>query len=432
MAGGRTFLSRAYAVGMDLALPLLRRRDARRLREGGVAPERTRERDGRAGVARPAGTVVWVHGVSVGEAVSALALIAAMRALRPEWQVVLTSVTATSAEVLAPRLPPGVVHQFAPLDTGPALRRFLDHWRPSLAIFVESELWPQTLEALAGRGVPVALVNARLSERSARRWRRIGRTARAIVGRFALIHCQDAATAALLRDLAPPGAAVPEVGPNLKAAARTEPPGAGALAAMRAALGDRGVWVAASTHPGEEEAVLAAQAALTGRHPELLLILVPRHPGRRDEVAGLIARAGLRHAARGEARALPDARDQVYLADTLGEMPLWYHLGGVVFLGGTLVPVGGHNPFEPASAGAAVLHGPLHANFGGVFAALDAAGGGETVADAAGLAAAVERLIADPERAARMGGAARAFAAAQTASLDDLAGRLVALVGRGP
>ena len=428
MAGRATLLSRAYALGMDLALPVLRRRVGRRLAEAGVAPARIAERDGRATLPRPEGRVVWVHGVSVGESVSALPLIEALLALRPGWHVVLTSGTAAAATVIAPRLPGGAVHQFAPLDAGPAVGRFLDHWRPDLAVFIESELWPRTLALLAGRGVPVALVNARLSARSGRRWRRLRRTAREIVGRFALIHCQDAATAALLGDLGPEGGAVPEVGPNLKAAVRMEPPDAGALAAMQAAIGGREVWVAASTHPGEEAGVLAAHAALVAGRRELLLVLVPRHPERRDEVAGLIAQAGLRHAARTLARALPGPQDQVYLADTLGEMALWYHLGGVVFLGGSWVPVGGHNPFEPAAAGAAVLHGPLCANFEGVFAALDRAGGGERVADAPELARAVERLLADKDAAARMRGAARGFAAAQAGSLSHLAGRLAALV----
>jgi 3-deoxy-D-manno-octulosonic-acid transferase len=423
-----TILSRVYALGMDLALPFLRRRVGQRLAEGGVAPARIAERDGRASLPRPEGRVVWVHGVSVGESVSALPLIEALLVQRPGWHVVLTSGTASSAHVIAARLPAGTVHQFAPLDAGAAVGRFLDHWRPDLAVFIESELWPRTLALLAGRGVPVALVNARLSQRSGRRWRRVRRTAREIVGRFALIHCQDAATAALLRDLGPEGGAVPEVGPNLKAAVRVEPPDAGALAALRAAIGGREVWVAASTHPGEEAGVLAAQAALVAGRPGLLLILVPRHPERRAEIAGLIAQTGLRHAARGEARALPGPGDQVYLADTLGEMALWYNLGGVVFLGGSWVPVGGHNPFEPAAAGAAVLHGPLCANFEGVFAALDDAGGGGTVADGPDLARAVEKLMADGDGAARMRGAAQGFAAAQAGSLAQLAGRLAALV----
>jgi 3-deoxy-D-manno-octulosonic-acid transferase len=414
---------------MDLALPVLRRRVARRLAEGGVAAARAAERDGRASLPRPRGRVVWVHGVSVGECLSALPLIEALIALRPDWHVLMTSVTAASAEVVAPRLPPGVLHQFAPLDAGPAIRRFLDHWQPALAVFVESELWPQTLEALAGRGVPVALVNARLSARSAGRWRRFGRTARQVVGRFALIHCQDAATAAVLNELGPAGGAVAFVGPNLKAAARLGPPDPAALAAMRAAIGGREVWVAASTHPGEEAAVLAAQAQLVARWPGLLLILAPRHPARRGEIAALIAGAGLRHAARGSGAALPGPRDQVYLADTLGEMALWYDLAPVVFLGGSWVPVGGHNPFEPAAAGAVVLHGPMNANFEAVFAALDGAGGGESVADRAELVDAVGRLLGDPGARARRQDAARRFAAAEATAPIRLAESLAGLAG---
>lgn len=428
MPGGDTALTRAYGIGMRLGLPLIRRAVGRKLSEAGVAPERIAERDGRTSVGRPAGQVVWMHGVSIGESLSALPLAEAIVREYPDWHVLLTSGTASSAGVLAHRLPARTIHQFAPLDAAPAVGRFLEHWRPGLAIFIESEVWPVTLSMLADRGVPVALVNARLSARTARRWQGVPRTARQVVGRFALIHCQDSATAAVLAGLGPRAGVVPMVGPNLKAASRQVPPDASALRALRQAVGDRPVWVAASTHPGEEAEVLAAHGVLLERFGDCLLVLVPRHPERRDEVTGLVRAAGLRHGLRGAQGAPPARQDQVYVADTLGEMALWYHLGGPVFLGGSWVPVGGHNPFEPAAAGAPVLHGPLHANFDAVFAALDAAGGGRTVRDGPELAAAVTGIWRNSQMRTQMEAAALGFAADQRQSIDGLVGQVLSLV----
>jgi 3-deoxy-D-manno-octulosonic-acid transferase len=193
-------------------------------------------------------------------------------------------------------------------------------------------------------------------------------------------------------------------------------------------VGDRPVWVAASTHPGEEAEVLAAHGVLLERFGDCLLVLVPRHPERRDEVTGLVRAAGLRHGLRGAQGAPPARQDQVYVADTLGEMALWYHLGGPVFLGGSWVPVGGHNPFEPAAAGAPVLHGPLHANFDAVFAALDAAGGGRTVRDGPELAAAVTGIWRNSQMRTQMEAAALGFAADQRQSIDGLVGQVLSLV----
>ena len=428
MPEGDTALTRVYGVGMRLGLPLMRRAVGRKLAEAGVGPERIAERDGRASVSRPAGQVVWIHGVSIGESLSAMPLAEAIVQAHPDWHVLLTSGTASSAGVVAQRLPARTIHQFAPLDAAPAVRRFLDHWRPGLAIFIESEFWPVTLSMLAGRGVPVALVNARLSARTGRRWQAVPQTARQVVGRFALIHCQDSATAGVLTRLGPRRGVVPMVGPNLKAASRQVPPDGAALRALRQAVGERPVWVAASTHPGEEVEVLAAHAILLERLPDCLLVLVPRHPERRGDVTGLVRTAGLRHRLRGEHGVPPDAKDQVYVADTLGEMALWYHLGGPVFLGGSWVPVGGHNPFEPAAAGAPVLHGPLHANFETVFAALDAAGGGRTVRDAPELAAAVAKFWTDSQNRTLMQAAVLGFAAVQRQSIDGLVRQVLALV----
>lgn len=404
-----------------LALPLLRRRAAR----GKEDPARLPERLGRAGLARPGGRLVWLHAASVGEAVSALPLIEALgRCIDAAF--LLTTGTVTSARRVAGALPPGAMHQFAPVDTHRAVRRFLDHWRPDLAVWIESELWPRLVMETARRGVPMALVNARLSERSFRRWRRLPAMARRMLGSFRTVLAQDEETVERLRALGVAG----RTAGNLKALVRVPDCDLGELASIRAALGRRPVWLAASTHAGEEGAVLGAQRALRQTHRPLL-ILAPRHPERGDEVARLVAGAGL-GAARRSAGGLPHGEADVWLADTLGEMGLWCRLAPVCFVGGSLVPAGGHTPFEPALLGAAVLHGPHVANFAPAYAALDRGGGALAVQDADALAAALDRLLGDPAAAEELGARARAVHEGLKPDMAAIAAELAELMMAGP
>ena len=355
--------------------PVAYRRVAAKLSAHGTDTARIPERMGRATLTRPEGPLMWFHAASVGESLSVLALIAHMGQQDKALGFLITSGTATSGEVLARRLPPRTLHQFAPLDTRPAMERFLDHWQPDAGVFVESELWPHMIGMSAARNVPLALINARISQRSARGWRRFAGTARHVLRNFALIHCQDGATAQVLQSLGLPQA---EAGGNLKSASGPAPYDPKVLKAMQKAVGNRPIWVASSTHPGEEKIVLATHSALLKDHPDLLLILVPRHPERAEDVLGMTH--GMTCARRGAGEALtPDT--QIYLADTMGETGLWYALAPIVFLGGSLTPVGGHNPFEPAHADVALLHGPLYANFAGAYAALVAAAASQQVAD---------------------------------------------------
>ncbi|WP_232796478.1 3-deoxy-D-manno-octulosonic acid transferase [Roseovarius salinarum] len=417
---------RLYAAGANLIAPLAFARHVRpRLAAHGTEPARIRERLGHATAPRPDGPLVWFHAASVGESLSVLRLIEHMGRDCPELSFLMTSGTATSAQVIAKRLPPRCSHQFAPLDSRAALRRFFDHWRPDAGVFVESELWPQMIAAARDRGVPLALVNARLSDRSLRRWRRVPRTARFLLGQFAMIHCQDARTATNLQALGIAGA---RAGQSLKAAAGPLPFDADAHARLAGMLGDRPVWVASSTHPGEEEVALGAHRRLLADHRSALLILVPRHPERGGTVAEMIAHAGLT-VARRSTGGLPGADTQVYLADTLGETGLWYALAPLTFLGGSLTDVGGHNPYEPAQAGSAVLHGPLHANFAQAYADLHAADAGVEVADAGELGAVLHRLIAAPAQAAALRENAHAFARRQDDMLDELGRTLAHALG---
>lgn len=410
---------RAYGAASALLYPMFARRERAKLRAAGLHA-RAPERVGRATLPRPDGRLIWLHAASVGETLSALPLIRALGAAHPDWSFLLTSGTTSSALIVADRLPPRTRHQFAPIDARPALRRFLSHWRPDSAIFIESELWPNMLAMIAARGIPMALLNARISDPTARGWARVPATARALLGGFAMIHCQDRRTAAHFHALGQPHA---QPGVNLKAVAGPLPVDGDTLADMRAGLGHRPVWVASSTHPGEDEIMIAAHKALLADHPDLVLILVPRHPERADTIAAAITRAGLPFTRRSAGQPPGGA---IYLADTLGETGLWYALAPIVCLCGSFTPVGGHNPYEPAHDGAAILHGPLYANFTTAYADLAASGAAIEVMDADALARAIAMLLDAPARLVTQQDKARAFALSQQQALDDLVADLSA------
>jgi 3-deoxy-D-manno-octulosonic-acid transferase len=328
--------------------------------------------------------------------------------------LLLTTGTVTAAQVAADRLPPGAIHQFVPVDTPAAVARFLGHWRPSLAIFVESELWPTTLRGLSARGVPLVVVNARMSERSFRTWRTAPALAQAVLGRADLWLAQSDADAARLLAL---GAERAVVSGNLKFDAPPPPADEAAVAALRGETGGRPVFVAASTHPGEEEAVIAAHRKLAAVRPSPLTILAPRHPERGPALATEIAAAGLQVSRRSQGEALTCETD-IYLADTIGEMGLWYRLGDLAFLGGSLVSRGGQNPIEAAKLGTPVLHGPHVGNFREVYQALAEAKAVKAVQDEGSLMSAAESLISDEAERARLASAARACVARFTGALE--------------
>ncbi len=422
-----TVLLSAYGLASRALAPLAYRRVRRKLAEHGTDPVRIRERLGHATLPRPDGPMLWLHAASVGESLSVLRLIEHLGQMNPALNFLLTSGTATSAQMLASRLPPRCLHQFAPLDSPVCVRRFLDHWRPDAGVFVESEMWPGMLRGAARRGIPLALLNARISDGSARGWARLGGTARYLLGLFSMIHCQDARTA---KHLAALGASNAQKGANLKAMAGPLHCDSVALDDLRQRIGDRPVWTAASTHPGEEEVVLSAHHTLLAAEPDALLILVPRHPDRADRIAQMIEAASLTSTRRSSG-GMPTATTQIYLADTLGELGLWYALAPVAFIAGSFTPVGGHNPFEAAHAGAAVLHGPLYANFAEGYAQMDAAGAARQVADAGDLGAALQGLFAAPEVLRAKQQAAQQFAAAQDDQLAALAMTLCAALKLG-
>ncbi|SIS53662.1 3-deoxy-D-manno-octulosonic acid transferase [Phaeovulum vinaykumarii] len=426
LLAGYDLLSRALAP----FAPLLLRR---RLAAGKEDPDRWPEKLGQASHPRPRGRLIWVHAVSVGESLSVLPLLERLVApggAEGRAQVLLTTGTLTSARLLAARAPEGVIHQFAPLDLPGALARFLDHWRPDVAVMVESEFWPRLLRAVAARGIPLLLVNARISDRSARAWARVPATARALLGRFRAITVPDAATAARLGALGVPADRLHVVG-ALKSAAGRLPVDETEKARLAACLGGRPCWLAASTHPGEEaliaEALAAGAQSMGARssRPGPLLILAPRHPERGPALRAELSARGLRVAQRALGQD-PGPDTDIYLADTLGEMGLWFDLSPVAFIGGSLVAVGGHNAYEPALHGAAILHGPMVSNFADLYARLDAAGGARCVDSPAALAAAVADLGADGAARAQMVAQARAVLAAETDPLAATAALIAA------
>lgn len=416
---------RLYQSAANLAAPLAYRRVFAKLHAQGIGPERIRERRGVATAKRPEGKLLWFHAASVGESLSVLRLITHLGSANPEWSFLLTSGTATSAQVVSGRLPPRTTHQFAPLDARGMVKRFLSHWRPDAAVLVESELWPQMIAETHAAGIPLALINARISDRSAGQWKRFPRSAAYLLRHFRLIHCQDQRTVGHLHDL---GLTQARSGANLKALSGALPFDSEELERMRACIAARPVWLASSTHPGEDEIMLAAHLSLISEKPEALLVLVPRHPERADAVERLIAEAGLAGIRRSTGRQITD-RTQVYLADTLGETGLWYALSPLTCLCGSFVPVGGHNPYEPAFAGSAILHGPLYANFSQIYPALDEAGGACEVSDAEALAAELCRLNDDAAALKGMRRDVRRFASEQEDVLESFGETLSKVLG---
>ena len=407
-----------YRLITRLLEPLAPRLLDARAKQGKEDPDRVDERLGRASVARPDGALVWLHGVSVGETLSLLPVVERLRRSRPDLTVLVTSGTLTSAKLLARRLPAGVIHQFAPVDAPGAVAAFLDHWRPSLAVFVESELWPNLILAARQRGVKLVLASARITEKTVDGWRRFPGAAREILSAFDRILPQDETSAARLHSL---GARI-DGHVNLKLSGEAPPHDAAAFTRLSAAIGDRPVVVAASTHDGEEIALVRALDKLADR---LCLILVPRHPDRSAGIAAALSRDGYRFALRSQGRE-PDRDTDLYLADTLGEMGLFLRLADVVVMGGSFSaalekpPVGGHNPLEPARLGKPAVTGPDMTNWAAVTEALVQAGG-LAIADAPwDLPAVIAPLLADDAAAKAMGERGRRAAAEAGSGLDRL------------
>jgi 3-deoxy-D-manno-octulosonic-acid transferase len=406
----------AYRGLSSLAPLALRVLLKRRLARGKEDEARLGERMGQAAKPRPAGTLVWLHAASVGEALSALPLIERVLARLPAAHILVTTGTVTSAKLMAERLPPRAFHQFVPLDAAPWVARFLDHWRPDLALWIESELWPNLLLQSKARAIPLALVNARLSERSFKGWQRWPGAARNLLHAFGLVLAQTEEYAGRFRAL---GAAEVAMPGNLKYAAPPPPADEAKLAGLRSAIaaGARPVWLAASIHPGEDIHVAAAQRILRARVPGALAIIVPRHPEKGAAMQAAMAAPDLKIARRAAGEA-PASDTDIYIADTLGELGLFYRLADAAFVGGSLIPHGGQNPIEPAALGVPVLHGPHMFNFAAVVESFGRNDAARLVEDPYGLAEQLADILGRPEVRARMGALAKALADSERGVID--------------
>jgi len=402
---------RAYRLLMSAAVPVASLALSYRLSKGKEHPERMPERRGEAAVARPPGRLIWFHGASVGEINAVFPMIERVRS--QGLNVLVTSGTVTSAGVAQKRLPPDVIHQFAPVDLPQFAARFLDHWKPDLALFVESDLWPSMIMAASERNVPLILVNGRLSERSFNRWRMAPRTIGALLRRFDLCLAQSSGDGARFAGLGAPR--ISTTG-NLKLDVPAPAADEDKLAALKEAVGDRKIIAAASTHPGEETEVVDAHRRLKHTFPGLLTIIAPRHPERGEGIAEIARLAGLSAVLRSR-QELPQADTDIYIADTMGELGLVYRLAPIVFMGGSLISHGGQNPIEAIKLGAAVLHGPHVSNFAEIYKTLDEAGGAESVADSGKLAVRIGAWLTDDE-------ARKAVTQKAAQSMNNLAGAL--------
>lgn len=391
-----------YRATTTIAGPLARPMLMERVRRGKEDPARLEERLGRASLARPEGPLVWIHGASVGESLSALPIIDRLHERYPGLAVLVTSGTKTSAQILARRLPPGSFHQFQPIDQPAAVRRFLDHWRPQAGLIMESELWPNLLMSAAERGIPLALLNARMSERSFNGWLRAKRMARALLSTFDICLAQDTSIAGRLESLGAPAISV--IG-NLKYAAPPLPADDRALDELRTEIGGRPMWLAASTHEGEETITGHVHAALKEQTPAILSLLVPRHPERGPEIAAILGDMGHTVALRSRRDAITPSTD-IYVADTIGELGVFYRLADIVFMGGSLVPHGGQNPLEPARLNCAILYGPHTENFFTIYRELTAAGGAAPIIGRDQLAREIAALLFARGEVERMADAA--------------------------
>lgn len=408
-------MANLYAMATGLISPLVPLWLLWRILKGKEQRSRWRERLGFSTCQRPHGILLWLHAASIGEANSVLPLIRALHARRPELNLLLTTGTHTSAMLMEKHLPKNVLHQYVPVDTPYATGRFMRHWRPDIAFFVESELWPSLVAAADRWQCFMGLVNARMSERSFTFWRRYPSLIARMLSCFNVVFAQSEEDAGRLRQL---GAKNVQYAGNIKYDADPLPCDESALLALKSAIGTRPVWLAASTHPGEESSVMHAHRLLSATKPDLLTIIVPRHPVRGEKIAAALSRR-YRTALRSRRDALT-AETQFYVADTLGELGIFYRLSDIVFMGGSLIRHGGQNPLEPARLSCAIAAGPHTHNFAGIYGEMETAGALVRARNGADMAAQIGMLLSSTQRRQAMQAAAKAWVAGKAGATARL------------
>ena len=409
-----------YNSALWMASPFITRLLDKRLAAGKEDAARFDERLGLSSRPRPEGQLVWLHAASVGEAVSALSLIAALLKGHEDRSFLVTTGTRTSAEIMRRRLPERAFHQYIPVDKALYVRRFLDHWQPDLAIWMESEIWPNLIWETSRRHVPMMLVNARITEKSYDLWRKSFGFSRKLLGAFDYCSAQNEVSAERLQNL---GARQVEYLGNLKFAANPLPLDEQKRTELDGQISGRKVWLAASTHPGEESIVIDAHKILRQVMPDLLTIIVPRHPERGAEVLSALEGEDIVGALRSISQDIT-AETGVYVADTIGELGLFYRSCGIVFIGGSLVEKGGQNPIEAAQLDCAILQGPHIENFSEVIAVFKDGDAIVEVRDTAELATSVATYLASPQKRDTMAKRAAAVVARGDTILSRLTDRI--------
>ena len=352
----RPFTLSVYLFISDKLSGLADRKLKTRLKTGKEDLDRIDERKGVSNLKRPQGELIWFHAASVGESLSLLGLIEELLEERPLTNILITTGTIASAKLIAARMPERTIHQYIPIDIKKFVINFLDHWMPDIAIFTESELWPCLISYTYERNIPLILVNARISKKSFSNWKWFKSTAYSILKSFNVILCQDEKTATYIKKLSNQ-----KINPQITGSLKQSAPPLPFIEEERTKvcnqIGSRPVWLAASTHEYEELIIADAHTQAKRFSRRLLLIIAPRHPSRGKKILTDLQKLGWQVSLRSAGHKIETSTD-IYIADTFGEMGLWYRISPISFMGGSLVKTGGHNPFEPAALGSAILHGP--------------------------------------------------------------------------
>lgn len=413
-----------YRLATRAAAPLVPLLLRERVKRGKEDAARIGERNGFASRLRPEGALIWFHAASIGESLSILLLIEGLLEARADLHVLVTTGTLTSAKLMQERLPDRAMHQFVPLDHPDYCARFMKHWKPDLAVWVESEFWPNLIVEAHEQAIPLALINARLTEKSFKGWQKAPDFIASLLRRFSLVLAQDGASAQRLTEL---GALNVLQQGNLKHDARALHVDPRELETLRGTIGQRPVWIATNTHEGEERIALETHRQLVMRYPDLFTIIIPRHPLRGAAIAEEARLLDLSTAQRSLHAPISGAT-QIYVADTLGELGLFYALGCPVFIGGTFSAMGGHNHFEAARFGCALIAGPSDFNFADSYHQFTREGAMQRVTTPGMLTATVDDLLTNQAKARRNGDIALKLAQSDSGAVERVLADLLSLM----
>lgn len=404
-----------YRSLMNFSRPFLKNMLHKRAKAGKEDPARLNERMGETTINRPEAPLIWLHAASVGEAQSMLILIKKLHDTYKKCRFLVTTGTRTSATLMANRLPSRAIHQYYPVDHPSWVASFLDHWHPDAVIWMESELWPNMLLQIKQRNIPAVIANARLSPKSYTRWKKTRKNAQKLLSVFNPIMTQTDEDALFFTKLGADTDRVITTG-NLKYSAEPLPCDDSDLGRLRTAIGERSLWVYASTHDGEEQIACRLQQQLQKTHPNLLTIIVPRHPDRREQIVKTCERFDIPYTLRSDRKTPPSGDDQVYIVDTLGEMGLFYELAPIACIGRSFSNDGGggHNPIEAAQKHCAVLHGPNIQNLQKIYDEMDSAGAAIKLRDEKDFETRLDRLFSDEEGLIAMQNKAYRFVSEQS------------------